>query len=274
MSMLASIPSPADNMLEIGPLDIHYYGVLMAIAVLVGVVITLRRYERMGGDPVILERVLLWVIVLGFLGARLAFVSTRLSRYTDRPWGILFLWEGGIAMFGGIAVGAITAYVMLRRAHQDFWRFGDAIALGMPVAQAIARFGNYINQELFGTPTTLPWGLEIDAAHRPTQFASAETFHPTFLYEALWNLLIIVPVILWLERTRRLRRGAILGVYLTLYATIRFLNEFLRTDTDFRFLGLSKNGWVSLTTIFVGIGIVWWRSRVGEEESEVAESSG
>ena len=271
--MLASIPSPADNMLEIGPFDIHYYGVLMAIAVFVAVVITVRRYERMGGDPVVLERVLLWVIILGFLGARLAFVSTRLSNYTDRPWGILYLWEGGIAMFGGIAVGAITAYVMLRRSDQDFWKFGDAVALGMPVAQAIARFGNYINQELFGTPTTLPWALEIDAAHRPAQFASVETFHPTFLYEALWNLLIIVPVIIWLERTRRLRRGATLGVYLTLYATVRFLNEFLRTDTDFRFLGLSKNGWVSLTTIFIGLGIVWWRSRVGEESSEVGESS-
>jgi prolipoprotein diacylglyceryl transferase len=240
----------------------------MALGVLAGALIILRRYERMGGDPEALERILVWVVVIGFLGARLAFVSTRLGNYSDRPWAIFFLWEGGIAMFGGLTVGGLVAWYLLRRRGHSFWRFADAAALGLPVAQAIARWGNYVNQELFGTPTDLPWGLEIDPIHRPEQFASAETFHPTFLYESLWNLLVIVPVVLWVERTRQLKRGVVFGIYLTLYATIRFLNEFLRTDTDFRFLGLSKNGWVSLTAILVGIGIVWWRSR-SEESAEI-----
>jgi prolipoprotein diacylglyceryl transferase len=133
------------------------------------------------------------------------------------------------------------------------------------VAQAIARWGNYMNQELFGTPSTLPWALEIDPAHRPAQYASYETFHPTFLYESLWNLLIIVPVIMWLERRYTLRRGVAFGVYLTLYATIRFLNELMRTDTTFRLLGLSKNGWASLTAVLVGIGLITWRSRTAPE---------
>jgi prolipoprotein diacylglyceryl transferase len=273
LTTVASIPSPSNNVLEIGPLDLHFYGMLMAIGVLTAAAITLRRYERMGGDPESLERIIVWVIILGFLGARLAFVSTRLANYADRPWAIFFVWEGGIAMFGGLTVGGLTAYVMLRRAGHSFWRFADAAALGLPVAQAIARWGNYVNQELFGTPTDLPWGLEIDPIHRPDQFASAETFHPTFLYESLWNLLVIVPVILWLERTRRLARGVVFGVYLTLYATIRFLNEFLRTDTDFRFLGLSKNGWVSLGAMLLGIGLVWWRSRLGEDVDAPAPAS-
>jgi len=269
LSLLASIPSPSDNQLEIGPLDIHYYGILMGLGVLAAILITARRWERFGGDPDRLERLLFWVIVLGFLGARLAFVSTRLSRYTDRPWAILFLWEGGIAMFGGITIGALTAYVMLRRSGDDFWMFLDSVALGLPVAQAIARWGNYMNQELFGTPTDLPWGLEIDPANRPEQYATAETFHPTFLYESLWNLLVVVPALIWAERRFTLRRGAVFGIYLALYSVIRFLNEFIRTDTDFRFLGLSRNGWVSGAAVIIGVGIVVWQSRRGHPAAAV-----
>ncbi len=258
---LLSIPSPPSNAFDIGPLVVHYYGILMGVAVLVGFAITTRRYERFGGDPQQLERILLWAIAIGFLGARLAFISTRLPRYSGRPWAVLYLWEGGIAMFGGLTVGAIAAVVMLRRSGQDSWTFFDAVALGLPIAQAIARWGNYMNQELFGTPTKLPWALEIDPAHRPGQFSTVETFHPTFLYESLWNLFIIVPALLWLERRGKLPRGALIGVYFVLYGIIRFLNELLRTDTSFRFLGLSKNGWVSIAATLIGIGIVVARRR-------------
>jgi prolipoprotein diacylglyceryl transferase len=267
MTLLASIPSPANNTLELGPLDIHFYGILMGVGVLSAIIITTRRYERFGGDPAKLERVLFWVIVLGFLGARLAFVSTRLGRYTDRPWGIFYIWEGGIAMFGGITIGALTAYLLLRRSGQDFWTFLDAVALGLPVAQAIARWGNYMNQELFGTPTNLPWALEIDPVHRPEAYATSETFHPTFLYESLWNLLIIVPALIWIERRFTMRRGVVFGIYLALYSVIRFLNELLRTDTDFRFLGLSKNGWVSTAAFGVAIAIIVMRRRPAMAET-------
>ena len=261
ITALMTIPSPASNAFDLGPLVIHYYGILMGIAVLVAFAITTNRYERFGGDPLRLERILLWVIALGFLGARFAFISTRLPRYSGRPWAVLYLWEGGIAMFGGLTVGAIVAVVMLRRSGQDFWTFFDAVALGLPIAQAIARWGNYMNQELFGTPTELPWALEIDPAHRPSQYSTAETFHPTFLYESLWSLFIVVPALLWLERRGKLPRGALFGVYLVLYSIIRFLNELIRTDTSFRFLGLSKNGWVSIAAVLVGVGIVVVRRR-------------
>jgi prolipoprotein diacylglyceryl transferase len=157
--------------------------------------------------------------------------------------------------------------VLLRRSGQDFWTFLDAVALGLPVAQAIARWGNYMNQELFGTPTNLPWALEIDPVHRPEAYATSETFHPTFLYESLWNLLIIVPALIWIERRFTMRRGVVFGIYLALYSVIRFLNELLRTDTDFRFLGLSKNGWVSTAAFGVAIAIIVMRRRPAMAET-------
>ncbi|MDX1689518.1 MAG: prolipoprotein diacylglyceryl transferase [Acidimicrobiia bacterium] len=261
LTVLASIPSPPANTFELGPLEIHWYGVLIGLGVVAAAVITVKRYERFGGDPTGLDAVLTWVVLLGFAGARLAYVSTHLDRYEGRPWAVLFVWEGGLALFGGITAGALTAVVLLRRRGYDVWRFADAVAVGLPVAQAIGRWGNYVNQELFGTPSDLPWAVEIDPANRPAAFADAATFHPTFLYESLWNLLVVVPAILVLERRGLLPKGAAIGVYLVLYGVIRFLTELLRTDTTFRLLGLSRNGWVSLLAIGVGIGVVVWRRR-------------
>ena len=260
--ILASIPSPGTNTLDLGPLEVHYYGIFIGLGVVAAAVVTTRRYERFGGDSSGLDSIILWVVAIGFLGARLAYVSTHLDRFDGRPWAMLFIWEGGLALFGGLTAGAITAVVLLRRDGHDFWRFADAVAIGLPLAQAMGRWGNYMNQELFGTPTTLPWGLEIDAARRPVEYASFETFHPTFLYESLWNLAIVIPVILLLERRRVLPRGASLGVYFALYGTVRFLTELIRTDTTFRLLGLSRNGWVSLGVVIIGVGIVLWRRRV------------
>ena len=131
----------------------------------------------------------------------------------------------------------------------------DAVAVGLPLAQAIGRWGNYFNQELFGTPTRLPWGLEIDAAHRPEQYAGSPTFHPTFLYESLWNVGVVI-FLLWLERRRRLRRGILFATYLVLYAVARFGLELIRTDTTFRLLGISRNGWVALGAMLLGAGLL------------------
>jgi len=257
----ASIPSPPWNVIEIGPLDIHVYGVTMALAVLAAVVITVRRYERFGGDPALAEKVSMWAIILGFAGARVAYISTHTSRFAGEWWKVIALWEGGIALYGGLTVGAVTAVALLRRRGGDPWRFADAIALGLPVAQAIGRIGNYFNQELFGTPTGLPWGLEIDPANRPPEYAAAETFHPTFLYEILWNLVIVVPAVILLERRRALRRGNLFAVYVALYGTGRFLTELLRTDTTFRLLGLSRNAWVSLLAVAAALVLLVVRQR-------------
>ena len=264
--MFASIPSPAVNEFSLGPLTIHIYGILIAIGVFVAAVVITRRYARFGEDASSLDRVIIWTVVLGFIGARLAYVSTHLSRFEGRWYSVFFIWEGGLALFGGLTVGAITAVAMVRRAGGDPWAFADAAAVGLPLAQAIGRWGNYFNQELFGTPTNLPWGLEIDPANRPAEYLDSSTFHPTFLYESLWNAFILVPTILWLERKGKLARGASIGVYLLMYGFIRFLTELIRTDTTFRFLGLSRNAWVALGVMVLGVVIIVVRQRRGEPQ--------
>ena len=252
MNLWASIPSPPGNTIELGPLTIHYYGILIGLGVVVAAIVSQRRYQRFGGDPTILDRVILWTVVIGFVGARVAYISTHTARFQGRWYAVFFLWEGGLALFGGLTAGALAAIYMMRKLDGDFPMFTDAVAVGLPLAQAIGRFGNYFNQELFGTPTTLPWGLEIDPGRRPAEYADFETFHPTFLYEALWNVFVTVPVILFLERRYELRKGASFPIYMIVYGIIRFLTELLRTDTTFRLLGISRNGYVSLAAILGG----------------------
>ena len=254
---LASIPSPSFNTFDIGPLTIHVYGILMGIAVATAYVVTVARYERFGGERAAAERAAFWAVVIGFIGARLAYVSTHLDRI-EGDWLFPFkIWEGGIALFGGLTFGTLAVVWTLRRRGGDFPVFLDAIAVGLPAAQAIGRWGNYFNQELFGTPTDLPWGLEIDQVHRPAAYLDSPTFHPTFLYESLWNAGLVL-LLLWLERRTRWRRGRLFMVYLTLYGAMRFLLELIRTDTTFRFLGLSRNGWVALGATLGGAILFWW----------------
>ena len=255
--MLASIPSPSFSVFEIGPLNIHIYGILMGIAVATAYVLTVRRYEKFGGERATAESAGFWAIVIGFVGARFAFVLPRLGDYSGDWLGVFRIWEGGIALFGGLTFGTVAALFVVHRRHGDLLMFADSVAVALPAAQAIGRWGNYFNQELFGTPTSLPWGLEIDPENRPAAYPDAETFHPTFLYEMLWNVGLIV-LLLWLERHRKLRRGTSIALYMILYSTARFLLELIRTDSPYRFWGLSRNGWYSLLVIGAGLGLLWW----------------
>jgi prolipoprotein diacylglyceryl transferase len=264
--IFASFPSPSQNVLEIGPLTIHVYGIMIALGVIVAVLVAKRRFERFGGSGELLERVSIWAVAIGFLGARLGYVLTHTGDFIDRPWGVLFIWEGGLALYGGLTVGALTAIYLLRRWNGDIFSFGDAVAVGVPLAQAIGRWGNYFNQELFGTPTDLPWAVQID----PNIAAAAgypgfTTFHPTFLYESLWNVFLTAGVILWLEHRGKLAKGSSIALYLMIYGAGRFLMELMRTDTTFRFLGLSRNGWISAGAVLFGIGMFWWMQRRGEQ---------
>lgn len=266
--LLLSIPSPSTNVIEIGPLTIHFYGILIGIGVVVAAIVAERRYKMFGGDGGILDSVILWTVVIGFIGARVAYVSTHTQRFQGRWYAVFFIWEGGLALFGGLTAGALAAVYMMRKLDGDFIMFTDSVAVGLPLAQAIGRFGNYFNQELFGTPTSLPWALEIDPGHRPAEYVGFDTFHPTFLYEALWNLLITVPIILFLERRGKLAKGARFPLYMVVYGTVRFLTELIRTDTTFRFLGLSRNGYVSLAAIAGGAALLFLAQR--RESAEVA----
>jgi prolipoprotein diacylglyceryl transferase len=271
MNLLGSIPSPAQNVLEIGPLTIYFYGILIAVGVIVAIVVSRKRYVRFGGSGELFEKTAIWAVVIGFLGARAAYVLTHSGNFTDRPYAVFFIWEGGLALYGGLLFGALTFIYLINRHDGDLFAIGDATAIGIPLAQAIGRLGNYFNQELFGTPTELPWGLEIDLTHRPAGYTEVATFHPTFLYELVWNAFILVPVILWLEKREKLAKGASFGMYVAMYAFIRFWMELLRTDTTFRVLGISRNGWVSVLAFAGGVAWVWYMQNRGEKRTLVGK---
>jgi len=270
MNLLASIPSPSQNVFEIGPLTIHVYGILIALGVIVAIIVSRNRYVRFGGLGETFERVAIWGVVIGFLGARAGYVITHTHRFEGRPWAAFYIWEGGLALYGGLLFGALTFIYLLNRWKGDVFAVGDAVAIGVPIAQAIGRWGNYFNQELFGTPSGLPWAVEIDPDKAAAAgFPGVTTFHPTFLYESLWNVLILVPIILWFERKAKLAKSASFGLYVAGYAFIRFLMELMRTDTTFRFLGLSRNGWVSIAAFLFGVGWVVYAQRRAEKRTLV-----
>ncbi len=262
--LLGAIASPSQNTIEIGPLTIHFYGILIALGVIVAILVSRHRYERFGGSVQLFEKAAIWAVVIGFLGARLAYVSTNTAKFVDRPWAIFYIWEGGLALYGGLIAGTLTVIYLFNKYDGDLFAMGDAVAIGLPLAQAIGRFGNYFNQELFGTPSDLPWAIIIDPARRPDGYEQFETFHPTFAYEAFWNAFVIVPLILILERRGKLAKSTSFGIYVAMYATIRFATELLRTDTTFRFLGVSRNGWVSVAAFLFGVGWIIWSQRRGE----------
>ncbi|MCI0543019.1 MAG: prolipoprotein diacylglyceryl transferase [Actinobacteria bacterium] len=258
MTFLASIPSPPVNEFFIGPLRVTFYGILVTLGVVIAWTVTKRRFLARGGSVADVEKIMLRVVLFGFLGARLAYVSTNLFRFEGEWWRIIAIWEGGIALYGGLTGGALAIWWTCRRLGVPITMFLDSLAPGLPMAQAVGRWGNYFNQELFGTPSNLPWAVEIAPQFRPQQYAQFETFHPTFLYESLWNL-ALAGTIVWLERRYPSLRGRLIGIYFIGYGLMRFLLELMRTDTTFRFLGLSRNGWVSIGVILIGFAVLYWR---------------
>ena len=190
--LIGSIPSPSRNGLELGPLNLRAYGVMIALGVLAAVWLSRRRWEARGGDPDQISRVALWAVPAGLIGSRLYHVITDWRKFQDEGWLEIFaIWNGGLGIPGGMAAGILVGLWMVRRQGMDRGETLAAVVPSLPLAQAIGRLGNWFNQELFGSPTDLPWGLEIDEAHRPAQYLDVETFHPTFLYEAVWNLLAV-----------------------------------------------------------------------------------
>ncbi len=247
---LATIPSPSRNSIHIGPLRLTAYGLLVATGVAVAFKIAMVRAEKRGMDPALVEKILVRMVLFGFLGARLAYVSTHLGSFSEEPWKVIAIWEGGLAIFGGLLVGAITLIWLCRRHGLSAPLLIDSVIPGLPIAQAIGRWGNYFNQELYGTPTDLPWGLVIDREPSPV--------HPTFLYESLWNIALAF-VLFRIERKFPSIRGRLIALYLIGYSAMRFLLELIRTDTTFRFLGLSRNGWVSIGAMLLGLALLkWW----------------
>ncbi|HEX8859224.1 MAG TPA: prolipoprotein diacylglyceryl transferase [Actinomycetes bacterium] len=252
-AVLAFIPPPPTNGFHIGPLFFHFYGLAIAIGVLCAFWLARRRWQQAGRDPGEIEVAGIWAVVAGFIGGRLAYVSTHSGDFAGRWLHVFFIWEGGLALYGGLTLGILTGIFVAWRRGLPVLLALDAAIPGIPLAQAFGRWGNYFNQELFGTPTRVPWALEVEAGHRPAKYQAFATFHPTFLYESIWDL-VIVGTLLWLSARRRLRTGSIVLAYLAMYAFGRLLLELIRTDTTYRLFGLSRNAYVSLAVV-LGAGV-------------------
>jgi prolipoprotein diacylglyceryl transferase len=250
--VLASIPSPASNGVHVGPLFVHAYGLAYAVAVAAAIAITARRWEAQGGDRGLVHEVALWGFPAGLVGGRLYFVATSWSEVPPHWWGPLAVWRGGLGIWGGIALGTLAGLVVLRRRGADIPAFLDAAAPGLLVAQAIGRVGNYFNQELFGRPTHLPWGLQIDPAHRPSAYLAQATFQPTFLYELIWNLALAAALV-WLGRRNRVRAPGLFALYVAGYSGFRIVEELLRVDPAHHVLGLRLNFFVASLSCVAGL---------------------
>ncbi len=247
---LLSIPSPSEGVWHLGPFPVRAY----ALAIILGVVAAVwsgeRRWLARGGAPGQISDIALWAVPAGLIGARAWHVATDSDLYFGaggHPVGALEVWNGGLGIWGAIMGGLLGAWLYARRHGILLRPLADALAPSLLLAQALGRFGNYFNQELFGKPTDLPWGLEIDPVHRPSGFEQFATFHPTFLYEALWNLAAIA-VILWADRRFRLGYGRVFALYVMLYTLGRSWIENLRIDpVELQDVGgLRFNVWTSI----------------------------
>jgi prolipoprotein diacylglyceryl transferase len=254
-AVLASIPSPPSNGFHVGPLFVHAYGVAYIVAVLAAIALTTARWESRGGRRDLVQEVALWGFPAGLIGGRLYFLATSWNEVPRHWWGPFAIWQGGLGIWGGIAGGTLAGLWVLRRRGVDIPQFLDAAAPGLLVAQAIGRVGNYFNQELFGGPTSLPWGLKIDAAHRPAHYAQYTTFHPTFLYELVWNL-ALAGALVWLGRRGRIRAPGLFALYVAGYSGFRIFEELLRVDPAHHILGLRLNFFVA--TILCATGLAWF----------------
>ncbi len=252
---LAYIPSPKHGIVHIGPIPLHAYGLMLAIGVLVAYTVAERRWAAKGHDPKEIAQIALPVVIAGVVGARIYHLFTGYKWDQNGIVGAFEIWKGGLSIWGAVGGGAIAVIILSRTRHLDLLGVMDAMAPGIVLAQAIGRWGNYFNQELFGRPTTLPWALKIDPAHRPAGYTQYATFHPTFLYESLWCLLVF-GALLWAERRFRLRRGQTFALYVALYTFGRIWFEALRIDDASKIYGIRFN--LLLSAALCVAGSVWF----------------
>ena len=252
--------SPGPFVLQIGPLAIRWYGLLFATGVLLGTWLAQREAIRRGEDPEQLLNVIVFGVMAGLIGARLYYVLFNWGYYGARPLKILAVWEGGLAIHGGLLAGGLTAVIYSVRKKLPVLTYLDIMAPSAPLGQAIGRWGNFFNQEAFGIPTDLPWKLYIEPYHRPPDLATYEYFHPTFLYESLWNLLVFTMLYFLLRRRLQPIPRALLLCYIGLYSIGRFFVEGLRIDS--LMLGSVRAAQVmSLNLIALSlVGLVWLRA--------------
>ena len=265
--MIASIPSPGSNSISIGPLELRAYGLMIALGVLAAVWLAQRQWARKGGDPEDIVQIAMWCVPAGLIGSRMYHVATDWKRFNEDGWLEAFeIWNGGLGIPGGVAAGILMALWLMKSRGWSRSDMLDSLSPALPLAQAIGRFGNWFNQELFGEPTDLPWGLEIDESHRPIEHLGEATFHPTFLYESLWNL-GLCGFLVWLDTRKLMRRGSLLAVYILGYGIGRLWIEAVRIDPASLVFGVRINIWMSLALITGSVIYLAFRGRPFKEES-------
>lgn len=260
-----SFPSPPIEWaaFHLGPLTVRAYSLWILLGIFVALWLTTKRWVARGGNSEVVGDVAFWAIPFGILGGRIYHVISTPGPYFGaggHPVDAFKIWEGGLGIWGAVALGSLGAYIGARRHGAKFTAFMDAAAPGLLIAQAIGRMGNYFNQELFGGPTDLPWAVQIDPAFRPEGFEQFATFHPTFLYEMLWNL-AGAALIIYLDRRFDLRGGRVFWLYVMVYVSGRLWIEMVRIDTAVNVLGLRINVWVSIGVLLLGIAmfVMWGR---------------
>jgi prolipoprotein diacylglyceryl transferase len=264
VTLLATIPSPHSGTIDVGPLSIHLYGVMLLLAIAACVALTGYRWVKWGGDWDLVFRVAVWGVAFGIVGARLYHDITSWDevRDLDAWWAPFAVWKGGLGVWGGILFGVLAGAWIVHRNGQSVRLFMDAVAPGLLLAQGIGRWGNWFNQELFGKPTDLPWGLEIDPEHQaslPAKYLNADAYQPTFLYEFTWDIVGVL-VLLWIDRRFRIRRPGLFALYVSWYTFGRFFEELLRIDPAHEYLGLRLNAYVSLVLFVLSTAFfIWWQ---------------
>jgi len=267
--VIASIPSPSFDSIDIGPLSLNLYGLMIALGVVAAVWLFGRRLEERGvGTRDDASATALWAVLAGVIGARLYHVVTDWEKFDDDLGAIPAIWEGGLGIPGGLLLGIPVGMYVARRRGIALSMAATCAAPAIPLAQAIGRWGNYFNQELYGRPTDLPWALEIDADHLEAGYAAGTTFHPTFLYESLWTLGLCL-LLLWIDRRWRPRNGQLMVMYVIGYGIGRFWIEGLRIDSADEIAGLRWNQWMALAAVVGGAALLLYlRTRPGGREPD------
>ena len=265
MNPLAIFPSPSSGTLDLGPLTVHMYGLTLLVAIAACIGLTGLRWVRRGGDWDLVFRVAVWGVAFGVIGARAYHDITSWNEVPDAWWGPFAVWKGGLGVWGGIFLGCVAGAVVVRRSGQSIRAFMDAVAPGLLLAQGIGRWGNWWNQELYGKPTDLPWALDVDYAHCPAGYQNplegtcARDFHPTFLYEFVYDL-VGVGLLLAIDRRFRIKPPALFALYVSYYTFGRFFEELLRIDPAHELFGLRVNGYVSIVVFVCSTAFfVWWQ---------------